>query len=60
MQFLHGAIVFSIIDLIHAYQQIPVKEEDTSKTAIIDPFGLYEFLLMTFGLRNTNFSKVHG
>jgi len=52
VQFLHAATVFSTIDLIRAYQQIPVKEEDIPKTTIVTPFGLFEFPFMTFGLRN--------
>ncbi|GFT86668.1 hypothetical protein TNCV_1251331 [Trichonephila clavipes] len=31
---------------------IPIAEEDKEKTAIITPFGLYEFNTMSFGLRN--------
>jgi len=51
--FLHGKAIFSIIDLVRAYQQIPVRESDIPKIAIIIFFGLFEFLYMTFGLRNT-------
>ncbi|XP_054081284.1 uncharacterized protein LOC128919844 [Zeugodacus cucurbitae] len=49
---LHGTSCYSTIDLIRAFNQIPVANEDVHKTAIITPFGLFEFPFMTFGLRN--------
>jgi hypothetical protein len=48
----HGCNVFSKIDLVKGYHQIPVAAADIPKTAIIIPFGLFEYLFTLLGLSN--------
>jgi hypothetical protein len=49
---MHGCSMFSKINLVKGYHQIPVAEVDIPKIAIITPFGLFEYLFTPFGLSN--------
>jgi hypothetical protein len=48
-----GCEVMSLLDCFSGYHQIYMKEEDKASTSFITPFGMYCFIRMSEGLKNT-------
>jgi hypothetical protein len=49
---MRGAKVFLKIELRSGYHQLKIRTEDIPKMAFTTRYGLYEFLVMSFGLTN--------
>ena len=49
---LSGAKIISKVNLVRGYHQVPVAPENIAKSAVVASFGLFEFLRMSFGLKN--------
>jgi len=49
---LHGAWVFTKLDLASGYHQVRVHSDDCHTTAFIAPDGFYEYKVIPFGLAN--------
>jgi hypothetical protein len=49
---LHGVCVFSKINLQSGYHQLKVRECDIPKTTFVLRYGMYKFMVMSFGLIN--------
>ncbi|XP_078247484.1 uncharacterized protein LOC144588434 [Pogona vitticeps] len=47
-----GCRFISSLDLVKGYWQLRIDPRDQEKTAFCSPFGLYEFRVLSFGLRN--------
>jgi hypothetical protein len=50
---MRGASVFSKIDLRSSYHQMKIRPSNIPKTNFSTQYGLYEFIVMSFGLTNT-------
>ncbi|KAK3254219.1 hypothetical protein CYMTET_36564, partial [Cymbomonas tetramitiformis] len=50
---LQGATVFSTMDALWGFWQIPMSADDVEKTAMTTHFGAYEWLVMPMGLSNS-------
>ena len=57
---LKGATLFSKVDLLKSYHQIPLSKSSSNKTTLLTPWGVFKFKRLAMGLRNAaqSFQKV--
>jgi hypothetical protein len=48
-----GCDLLCFLDAFSSYHQIKMAREDKEKTAFITPYGMYCYVCMPFGLKNT-------
>ena len=48
-----GSTVFSRVDLLKAFHQIPLDKESQRKSTVITPWGAWQFVRLPMGLRNS-------
>jgi hypothetical protein len=54
LNLLRGKKFYSSMDAINGFFQIPMKKSDIDKTAFVTADGLYEFLVMPFGIKTNS------
>ena len=50
---IRGSKIFSRIDLLKAYHQVPLDEASQEKATVITQWGAYKFMRLAMGLRNS-------
>lgn len=50
---LSNSAIFSTLDMLSGYNQVPICEEDIPKSAFVVRSGLYEYVTMPFGMSNS-------
>lgn len=49
---MQGAKIFTVLDMMSGFHQIPMDERSRGKTAFLSQFGFFEYTTMPFGLAN--------
>ena len=52
LQNLRGSSIFSSVDALDGFHQLPMNGKDVDKTAVVTPFGSYVWRVMPMGLAN--------